>query len=483
MKSIIFLITLAFTLPLFAKSEVDSILRVSSTLQEYHYGQPWQKKAPSKRRGLGIKVGENQILTTAEMVADANFIQLETIDGIHKLTAKTIAVDYESNLALISAADKDDASIVNKLPSVGLTGSAKLGAEVQIIQVEDNGMPIISNGIFRAADMLSTFADGHYFLSYEIKASLQSAAHSYTVPVLKDGKLLGLLTSYDNEDQILNCIAPEIIAAFLKDAKDGNYEGFPALGIGIKRTTDPHFRSWLKLDKENGGVFIDRVDRNSSAQKAGVKVGDVLLKIGDHPLDRRGYYPDDNYRQLYWRHLVRGSRKTNDPIKLSLMRDGKIIEIKAKLERPVEGIIPSHMFGRAPRYLIKGGMIFTELSLPYLELYGDQWQSRAPITLLDAYNNPEDYEKGRKRLVIISRIHPTRATQGYEAIRDGIVNKVNGKDIADIPSLIKAFEKADDQGIHTIEIDSTPKKLYLDEAAANQADQGLKSLNIPLSRE
>jgi len=141
------------------------------------------------------------------------------------------------------------------------------------------------------------------------------------------------------------------------------------------------------------------------------------------------------------------------------------------------------MYGRAPRYLIKGGIIFTELSLPYLQLYGESWESRAPITLLDAYNNPGDYEKGRKRLVIISRIHPTRATQGYEGIRDDIVNKVNGVKIADIPSLIKAFENADKQGIHTIDIDSSPKKLYLDEAASNEADKGLKELNIPLSRK
>ena len=483
MKSIILLITLAFALPLFAKSEVDSIIRVSSTLQEHSFGQPWQKGSPYKRRGLGVLVGKNQVLTTAEMVADANFIQLETVDGIHKLTAKAIAVDYESNLALLSVISDEDKAIISKLPAAELNKPSKLGEQVQIVQVEDNGMPIITNGVFRTSDMISTFADGHFFLSYEIKASLQSSSHSYTIPVFKDKKLLGLLTSYDSEDQILNSIAPEIIASFLADAKDGTYAGFPALGIGIKRTTDPHFRSWLKLDAEKGGVFISRIDRNSSAQKAGVKVGDVLLKLDDHPLDRRGYYPDDNYRQLYWRHLVRGSKKIHDSIKITLLRDGKTIELNAKLERPVEGIIPSHMYGRAPRYLIKGGIIFTELSLPYLQLYGESWESRAPITLLDAYNNPGDYEKGRKRLVIISRIHPTRATQGYEGIRDDIVNKVNGVKIADIPSLIKAFENADKQGIHTIDIDSSPKKLYLDEAASNEADKGLKELNIPLSRK
>ena len=127
------------------------------------------------------------------------------------------------------------------------TNYSKLDDQVQIYQVEDNGKILVTNGIIRGADVISSFVDGHYFLAFEIKASMQSAANSFTIPIIKNGKLLGLLTSYNSEEQLLDVTAPEIIRAFLKDCSDGNYTGFPSLGIGTSRTSDPHFRSSASL--------------------------------------------------------------------------------------------------------------------------------------------------------------------------------------------------------------------------------------------
>ena len=96
------------------------ILRVSSTLQGYNIGQPWEKTSPYRRRGLGIVVGKNQILTTAEMVANATFIQLQTTDGEKSMTAKTIAIDYEANLALLSAKTDDDVAFISKMKPIAI---------------------------------------------------------------------------------------------------------------------------------------------------------------------------------------------------------------------------------------------------------------------------------------------------------------------------------------------------------------------------
>ncbi len=89
---------------------------------------------------------------------------------------------------------------------------------------------------------------------------------------------------------------------------------------------------------------------------------------------------------------------------------------------------------------------------------------------------------GRNRLVILSRTIPTEATLGYERISSVIVTKVNGKEIADIPSLVNAFKTPEKNGIHTIEVDNVLKKLYLDaetaaKVEANFLKQGLPSLS------
>ena len=481
MKSIIFI----FLITLFSAQAEDNLplLKISSTSQEYNNAQPWEKKPTITHRGIGALIGKNQIITTAEMAADATFIEIETLDSKTAMPAKTIAIDYESNLALMSVIDPAHQELIHKMEPLKIAPSPKLEETVEIYQVEDSGRILLTKGVIRGADIVSSFVDRHYFLTYEVKASMQSAANSFTLPVLKNGKLLGLLTSYSSEEQLLDVTAPEIINCFLQNANNGKYTGFPSLGVGISRISDPHFRAWLKLDDSQGGLFINRITRNSAAQKAGIKQGDVLLAVDGHDIDRKGFYKSELYGPLYWAHLVKGSKKIDDKVTLSLLRDGKTLSKEVTLTRQPEGIIPSHMYGKAPRYLIKGGFVFQELTNSYLKIFGKDWQTRAPIDLLDALNHPEDYEQGRKRLVILSRTIPTEATLGYERIASVIVNKVNGKDIADIPSLVEAFKSPDENGIHTIELDNSLKKLYLDAETAAKVEESFLQRGLPnLSR-
>ena len=482
MKSIITVLLLSLCSTFAAESL--PLLRIASTSQEYNIGQPWEKKSPTTRRGLGVLVGKNQIITTAEMGADATFIEIETIDSSISMPAETIVIDYEANLALISVIDPAHQEVLAKFKPMEISPSPKLDETVQVYQVEDNGKLLVTDGVIRGADVVSSFVDGHFFLAYEVKASMQSAANSFTIPVMKGGKLLGLLTSYSSEEQLLDVTAPEIIRAFLDDANDGKYDGFPSLGVTTGRTSDPHFREWLKLTDEQGGLFIERINRNSAAEKAGIKQGDVLLAVDGYEIDRKGFYESENYGPLYWGHLIGGSKKSGEKVTLSLLRNGEVISQEVTLSRQPEGIIPSHMYGKAPRYLVKGGFIFQELTNTYLQVFGEEWETRAPLDLLDAFNHPEDYEKGRNRLVILSRTIPTEATLGYEKISSAIITKVNGKEIADIPSLVAAFETPEKDGIHTIEIDNELKKLYLDAKTADTVDANFLKQGLPsLSRE
>ena len=461
-----------------------SVIRVSSTLQGYNSSQPWEKVTPSKRRGLGAILKGNQVLTTAEMVTNANFIQLETSNGQHQIPAKVVAVDYEANLALLAPSSEEGAHTLSQFQGLAISEPAHLGDSVSVIQIEDSGKALITKGDVQGANVVSSFIDGHFFLSYEVKASMQSAANSYTVPILREGKLLGLLSSYSSKDQLVDVIAPEIVTAFLKDAKDGHYEGFPSLGIGTSRTTDVHFRDWLKLSSDMGGLYVTRVQRNSAAEKAGIKQGDVLVSVNGKQLDRRGYYKANGYGQLHWGHLIRGSQAVGNQVKLGILREGQLSELTATLSRPPAGIIPSHTFDKAPRFLVKGGLIFQELTSTYLHAFGKDWSTRAPLNLLDALNHPEDYEKGRKRLVFLSAAIPTPATLGYEGLRSAIIEEVNGQPIEDIPSLIAAFEKTPANGIHTLNLDGQIDTIYLDAKSSDTVDAQLIQRGIPtLSRE
>ena len=314
---------------------------------------------------------------------------------------------------------------------------------------------------------------------------MQSASSSFSLPVIKDGKLLGLLTSYNSKDQITDVLAPEIISAFLTDIKDGDYKGFPSLGVGISSTVDPNFRAWLKLPDDAGGIYITRVRKGSGAEKAGLEKGDVILSVGGKDIGRRGYYDDEHYGKLFWSHLVRGTHKVGEKIEITILRKGEKKTVSATLERPADRLVPTQTYDTAPRYLVKAGFIFQELTATYLKAFGNDWESKAPLDLLDVLTSPEDYEKGRNRIVFLSATVPTPATTGYERMRNLIIAKINGKDIADIPSLVRAFQSPGADGLHTIEFaDGHPKKIFLDAALSDLVDAELMKRGIPrLSRE
>ena len=70
----------------------------------------------------------------------------------------------------------------------------------------------------------------NYFLAYQVKASMQSASSSYTLPVTRNGRLLGILTSYNSKDQISDVIAPEIVSHVVEHAVEAG--PFGAKGAG-----------------------------------------------------------------------------------------------------------------------------------------------------------------------------------------------------------------------------------------------------------
>lgn len=464
---------------------LPSVIRVNTTQQAWDQGEPWQKLSSGKRRSLGAIVGEGLVLTTAEMAADATFIELESPDGKRLAPAKVVAVDYEANLTLLGLESESDAKFFEGTRPLEIAAPPKPGDALDILQVEENGTPLITSGAIQSIDVVSNFLPGQFFLTYEVKASMQSAASSFSLPVLRDGKLAGVLTSYDSKDQISDVTATDLVARFVKEAADGDYAGFPSLGISISRTEDPNFRLWLKLPDDGGGLYVSTVRAGGSAEKAGLKKGDVILSIDGHEIDRLGYFDDPHYGRLYWSHLVRGAKASGDKVALVVQRDGQPLELEAVLDRRDESdqLVPAYAFGKAPSFLVKGGLIFQELTRPLLESFGNEWQSRAPLNLLDVLENPQKYESRGRRIVFLSNVIPTPATVGYEPLQSLIVTKVNGQEIKDMKSLIAAFDAVPADGMHAIEFDEEKFNVYLDETVSTAVDEQLLQRGLPrLSR-
>lgn len=453
---------------------VKSVVRVNATQQHWSAGQPWEKDEPRRRRSLGAIVGPGQVLTTAEMAADATYLEFESTDGRKQAPAKVVAVDYEANLALLATED-EQTNFFDDLEPLEIASYPVRGDEIDILQVGDNGLPLVTHGTVQGVDVVSSFLPGQYFLTYQLKGSLQTAASSYSLPALRDGKFAGLLTSYDSDDQLSDILATEIVSRFLDDARDGTYQGFPSLGIQTASLEDPKFRDWLGLEGDAGGIYVSAVRKDGAAGKAGIEKGDVITSIDGHPIDQQGYFEHPQYGRLFWSHLIRGSKTDGEAVALELVRKGEKQTIEASLVRqePADELIPIHIYGSPPHFLVKGGFIFQELTRPLLGAFGKDGESSAPLELLEPLENPEAFREEMDHVIFLSGVIPTPATLGYERMRNLIVSEVNGEPVRDMKSLGEAFDQVPSSGLHSIKFREEEFPIYLDEVTSTAVDEQL----------
>jgi len=461
-------------------SPSSSLVRINATLQRYNFIRPWEKGAPTPRRGLGAVITGKRVLTTAELVENSTYIELELTGTGEKTPAKIVGLDYEANLALLEPIDAKS-KILDKLIPLKLDDSVAAGDTLNIWQVENNGESVITDVKVLRVSVSNYFIPGSHLLTYQVKGSLQYHANSFTLPVIKNNKLAGLLLSYSSKEQTSTLLPSPIIKHFLDDLTDGKYQGFPNLGIGYSQTLDEQLRKFTHIDDKKGGVFVRRVLADSSAGKGGIKTGDIILKINGHDIDSRGNYVDKKYGTVNFAHLVRGASKVGDMVKMNIVREGKTMDLEFELLRkePGDYLVDPYMFDRGPRFMILGGLIFQELTLPYLKNWGDKWPTRGPLNLVHAQANPENYEKeGRDKIVFLSQVVKTPATIGYEGFGSIIVTKINDQKINNIRDLAKAFKKPNAQGLHKIEFEDHPKVIYLDAKMALTINQQLNKYGI-----
>lgn len=66
---------------------------------------------------------------------------------------------------------------------------------------------------------------------------------------------------------------------------------------------------------------------------------------------------------------------TGETARLLILRDGKEMEVEVTVRVPLQ-LVPWHIGGAAPSYLIVGGLVLTRLIEPFLEV------RRVPASLL-----------------------------------------------------------------------------------------------------
>ena len=464
-----------------AKQKQLALVRVNVTGQSYDYFRPWQKKAPFSKRALGAVLSKGRVLVTADLIANQNYVELERAESGEKSAANMQVIDYEANLALLEPAEK---TFLNGITPLEITPNTVVGDRLAARQLEPTGALIATEGLVTTVQMMPYPIEVGQFLTYRVSIPMQYRENSYTVPLVKNNKLAGLLLRYDSRSQLLDAIPAPIIMHFLKEAESQNYRGFPSAGLSFFPTRDPELREFAEEKGKGAGVYVTNVEPGMPAMKAGLQVGDVVTGVANHDIDQNGNYVDPLYGKIEFTNLLTAHAYAGDIVPFRIERKGKPMQVNVTLEHrdAKDYVSPPYNLDQPPRYYVLGGLIFQELSRQYLKEWGPNWQREAPqrLVYMDHFQS-ELFPERNRRIVILSQVLPANSTIGYDDLAYLTVKKVNGKEVKSLDDLAEAVKHPIEDFIK-IETEEDPKQIELDaaqvatEAPELQENYGISSL-------
>lgn len=457
-----------------------SVVRVEVTDQPWDFIHPWAKKAPVTRSGLGAVLPNGEVLVTGDLVADADYVELERAETGERISAQVEVVDYEADLALLKPADD---SFLKHLQPLQI-GDSQVGDRVQVLQLESTGAQVATSALVTTVTVAPYPVGSSAFLIYRLSSPLQYRDSSFTLPVVKGGKLTGLLIRYDSRSQTLDLVSAPVIRHFLASAKTKPYVGFPRAGVSFAPMRDPQLHRYAGDEQSvaAGGVYVTAVETGGPAEQAGIKAGDVLTAIGSVAIDADGNYRDPLYGKLAIQHLITTQSPDGAKLVMHLLRAGKPLALTVTVKhRPVEDyVIEPYTLDRAPKFYVLGGLVLQELSRQYLKEWGGGWEKKAPeqFVYMDHFQETL-FHDGQKKIVFLSQVLPTPLTIGDDQLSGIVLTKVNDRPIHSLADLPAALEHPIN-GFHKLEFSEEPHLLYLDAAQAKAIEPVLmRSYGLP----
>jgi S1-C subfamily serine protease len=410
------------------------VVSVRITGQEWNWKTPWAKQSPWSRTLTGLVVSGPRILVASSAVGNQILNEVQKLGLEARTPARLTLADQEGPLALLEVDDPDFWKGLAPLP---LAERVPQAGEVTVNRWPRAGQLESSPASVRQVRAGRHGVSRVSLLTLDVASSLEGAGESEVVAA--EGMVVALTTGKAG-DNTLSGIASPVLRQFLADATSGAYRGFSRAGVSWQELGNPALRTSLGLTPQEGGIRLTRVLSHGSAFGV-LQEGDVLLDVGGVPLDAVGQFEHPLYGKMLFPLLFTEGHHPGDELPLRIFRNGerRAVAIKLRAMLPDEDRVPPYIFGRGPDYAVYGGLVFQDLSAPYLSTWGD-WPRRAPPRLHNAYDREgAEPTPQRPRLVLLTSVLPDPANLGYQDLRDLLVSSVNGMPIGDLDHLRKAF--------------------------------------------
>ena len=295
----------------------DAVVEITTEITKYgtFYGQYVAQGA-----GSGVIISsDGYIVTNNHVIEDATSIKVTLTDG-NSYDAKLIGTDEELDVALIKI-EADSLTVA----ALGTSSDLQIGETSIVI-----GNPLgqlggtVTHGIISALNR-SIQLDGKTMELLQTDAAI-NPGNSGGGLFDADGNLIGIIVAKSTNSSdgtslegLGFAIPIDNVKNILGDLKTKGFVSRPVLGITAVDVLDDSTAARYNVDKQ--GVYIYSVTSGSAADKAGMMVGDCVLKFEDTQINSK----EELSKAI-------SSHKVGDEVKITVYRDGKEQVLTAVLQ-------------------------------------------------------------------------------------------------------------------------------------------------------
>lgn len=277
------------------------------------------RRGPVASSGSGVIISnDGYIVTNLHVVKDADQIEVITNNNKHSFKAKVVGIDGSTDLALL------------KIEAVGLShitfGSSdnlKIGEWVLAVGNPFNLTSTVTAGIVSAKGRNINIVNNRFPIESFIQTDAAiNPGNSGGALVNTNGELVGINTAIASNTGAYSgygfAIPSNIVQKIVRDLIEFKEVQRGYTGLDVK-DIDAGLAEKLNINN-NLGVYVQYVMPEGPSDQAGVKTGDVIVKVNEKDIDSKSIFDE---QISYFR--------PGERVKVTLLRNGKQTESYIKL--------------------------------------------------------------------------------------------------------------------------------------------------------
>jgi len=308
---------------------LHTVVFIKTVSQQQQYQDPFMdfwsnmdffgRRGPVTSSGSGVIISnDGYIVTNLHVVKDADVIEVITNNNKQSYQAKLIGVDGSTDLALLKIEAKGLQSI-----TFGNSDQLQIGEWVLAVGNPFNLTSTVTAGIVSAKGRNINVVNNRFPIESFIQTDAAiNPGNSGGALVNTKGELVGINTAIASNTGAYNgygfAIPSNMVQKIVKDLVEFNevQRGFTGLDV---KDIDAGLAQKLNIIN-NLGVFVQYVLPSGPSDEAGVKSGDVIVKVNEREIDSKAIFDE---QISYFR--------PGDKVKLGIMRNGKPTDVYIKL--------------------------------------------------------------------------------------------------------------------------------------------------------